>query len=185
VEILRSTLSNATVSTSELTDLQTVANKSKSIMPRSKAMLELFVKRTIDESKKRGQYRLVPSTGVYGANLVCDFLRRSGHGQWPHLDRDEVGIGMLMRIAYRSSVDQNQTNLCGPAATLFNVLTDRPGAYARFAIDMYERGEAKMVDLSIKPEADLLSYALPSGQIDPVDWLTLASMRNSNDWFIH
>ena len=185
VEILRSTLNNGTVSTSELTDLQTVADKSRSIMPRSKTMLESFVKGTRDALKKRGPYLLFPSTRVYAANLVCDFLRRSGHGQWPHLDRDEVGIGMLMRIAYPSSVDQNQTNLCGPAATLFNVLIDRPGAYARFAIDMYEKGEAKMVDISIKPKADLLSYALPSGQIDPVDWLTLASMRNSNDWFIH
>lgn len=185
VEILRSTLSNGTVSTSELTDLQTVADKSRSIMPRSKAMLELFVKTANYEIKKRGPYKLVPSTRIYAANLVCDFLRRLGHGRWPHLDRDEVGVGMLMRIAYPSSVDQNQTNLCGPAATLFNVLTDRPGAYARFAIDMYERGEAKMVDISITPKADLLGYALPPGQIDPVDWLTLASMRNSSDWFIH
>jgi len=184
-EIMRSALSNGTVSTRELTDLQTVADKSRSIMPRSKAMLELFVKRANDEIKKRGPYKLVPSTRIYAANLVCDFLRRAGHGHWPHLDRDEVGVGMLMRIAYPSSVDQNQTNLCGPAATLFNVLTDRPGAYARFAIDMYERGEAKMVDISVQPKSDLLSYALPSGQIDPVDWLTLASMRNSSDWFIH
>ena len=185
VEVLRSVLSNGSVSTSELTDLQTIADKSRSIMTRSKDMLELFVKRANDEIKKRGPYKLVPSTRIYAANLVCDFLRRSGHGRWPHLDRDEVGIGMLMRIAYPSSVDQNQTNLCGPAAALFNVLLDRPGAYAQFAIDMYEKGEAKMVNISIEPKGDLLSYALPPGQIDPVDWVTLASIRNSSDWFIH
>jgi hypothetical protein len=92
---------------------------------------------------------------------------------------------MLMRIAYPSSVDQNQTNLCGPAAALFNVLLDRPGAYAQFAIDMYEKGGAKLVNIWIKPQGNLLGYALPPGRIDPVDWVTLASIRNSNDWFIH
>ena len=79
-EIMRSALSNGTVSIRELTDLQTVADKSRSIMPRSKAMLELFVKRANDEIKKRGPYKLVPSTRIYAANLVCDFLRRAGHG---------------------------------------------------------------------------------------------------------
>ena len=184
-EILRSVLGNGTVSNSELTDLQTIADKSRSIMPRSKDMLELFVKRAKAQIENRGPYRLVPSTRIYATNLVCDFLKRSGHGQWPHLDRDEVGIGMLMRIAYPSSVDQNQTNLCGPAAALFNVLLDRPGAYAQFAIDMYEKGGAKLVNIWIKPQGNLLGYALPPGKIDPVDWVTLASIRNSNDWFIH
>jgi len=42
-----------------------------------------------------------------------------------------------------------------------------------------------MVDISIEPKGDLLSYSPPSWKIDPVDWLTLASIRNSNDWFIH
>src|SRR3954468_23573860 len=98
VEILRSTLRNGTVSTSELADLKMLAAKSRSIMPRSQTMLELFVKEATAkiENAKFGPYRLVPSPRVYAANLVCDFLGRSGHGQWPHLDRDEVGVGMLI-----------------------------------------------------------------------------------------
>lgn len=187
VEILRATLQNGTVSTGELADLKMVAAKSRSIMPRSKTMLELFV----DEATARinnakfGPYVLAPSPRIYAANLVCDFLRRSGHGRWPHLDRDEVGVGMLMRIAYPASLHQNQTNLCGPAAILYNLLRDRPGAYAQFAIDMYERGEAKMVNISITPKEDLFNFSPSSSDIAPVDWLTLASLRNSNDWFIH
>src|SRR5438270_3605248 len=43
VEILRATLSNGTVSTSELADLEMIAKRSRSIEPRSKTMLELFV----------------------------------------------------------------------------------------------------------------------------------------------
>jgi hypothetical protein len=187
VEILRSTLQNGTVSTSELADLKMVAAKSRSIMPRSKTMLELFVSEATAkiENAKFGAYKLAPSPRIYAANLVCDFLRRSGHGQWPHLDRDEVGVGMLIRIAYPSSLHQHNTNLCGPAAILFNLLRDRPAAYAQFAIDMYERGEAKMVNISIKPTSDLRNFSPSNDDIAPVDWLTLASLRNSNDWFIH
>lgn len=187
VEILRSTLRNGTVSSSELADLKMVAAKSRSIMPRSKTMLELFVDQAtaMIKNTKFGPYVLAPSPRIYAANLVCDFLRRSGHGRWPHLDRDEVGVGMLMRIAYPGSLNQHQTNLCGPAAMLFNLLRDRPAAYAQFAIDMYERGEAKMVNISIRPKDDLLNFFPASSTIAPVDWLTLASIRNSNDWFIH
>jgi hypothetical protein len=183
VEILRSTLSNGTVSTSELADLQTVADKSKSIMPRSKTMLELFVKQANEYIEKKGPFKLA-SKHVDAANLACDFLRRLGRGQWPHLDRDEVGVGMLMRIAYPSSLDQNKSSLCGPAAMLYNMLLDRPWGYARFATDLYEKGAANLVNLSIRPKGDILHYSPPSWKIAPVDWLTLASIRDSENWFL-
>jgi hypothetical protein len=75
VEILRSTLSNGTVSTSELADLKMVADKSKSIMPRSKTMLKLFVDKARENFKNIGPYKLVSSRHIYAAGLVCDFLR--------------------------------------------------------------------------------------------------------------
>jgi hypothetical protein len=184
VEILRSTLSNGTLSTSELADLKMVADNSKSIMPRSKAMLDLFVKQAKDNIEKIGPYELSTSGHMYAANLACDFLRRLGRGHWPNLDRDEVGVGMLMRIAYPGLIRQGGASLCGPVAMLYNLLRDRPGAYARYAIDLYERGEAKMVDLSIKPSDGVRFYSPPSGTIDPIDWLTAASLRDSENWFV-
>jgi hypothetical protein len=184
VEILRATLRNGTVSTSELDDLQMVSDKSRSIMPRSKTMLELFVKQAKKMIEKRGPFQMGPAS-VRAADLVCDFLRRVGRGQWPNLDRDEIGVGLLMRLAYPGSIDQDQTNLCGPASMLFNLLRDRPGEYIGFAIHLYERGEAKMVNITIKPKEALRSFSPPSWQIAPVDWLTLASLRNSEDWFLH
>jgi len=183
VEILRSTLSNGILSTSELDDLQMVADNSRSIMPRSKTMLDLFVKKAKKNIEKIGPYKLPTSGHIYAANLACDFLRRLGRGHWPNLDRDEVGVGTLMRIAYPSLVDQGGGNLCGPAAMLYNLLRDRPGAYARYAIDLYERGEAKMVDLSIKPGDGVRFHSPPSEKVDPIDWLTAASLRDSENWF--
>jgi hypothetical protein len=91
---------------------------------------------------------------------------------------------MLMRIAYPGLVDQNKSSLCGPVAVLYNLLLDRPGNYAQYAIDLYEKGQAKMVDLSIKPSDGVRSYSPPSYKIAPVDWLTAASLRDSENWFL-
>lgn len=182
VEILRATLSNGTVSTSELADLKMLAEKSKSIMPRSLTLLETFVKDAKDKIARLGPYRL-DSSRVLAANRVCDFLRLRGHGQWPTLDRDEVGVGILMRLAYPGLLRQGGANLCGPAAMLFNVLNDHPLTYALYAIDLYERGEAKLNRLSIKPMGGVRHY-FSAAKIDPVDWLTMASLRSSENWFI-
>jgi hypothetical protein len=183
VDILHSTLSNGTVSTSELADLQMVADKSRSIMPRSKTMLELFVKEAKSKRSALGPYKLATSGHINAADGVCDFLKRVGRGQWPTLDRDAVGVGMLMRLAYPGLLQQGEASLCGPAAFLFVVLQDRPGSYAGFAIDMYERGTAHLGGLSITPRDVVRQYSPPSFKIDPVDWVTMASLRDSENWF--
>jgi hypothetical protein len=182
VEILRATLSNGTVSTSELADLKMLAEKSKSIMERSQKLLESFVKDASDQITRHRPYRL-NSAGVYAANRVCDFLRRRGHGQWPTLDRDEVGVGILMRLAYPGLLRQGGANLCGPAAMLFSVLNDHPLTYALYAIDLYEKGEAKLNRLSVEPSSDVRHY-FSASKIDAVDWLTMASLRSSENWFL-
>ena len=181
VEILRATLSNGVVSTRELADLQMLAEKSKSIMERSKTLLDSFVKVAKDKIEKKGPY-ILNSTAIYAANRVCDFLRLRGRGQWPGLDRDDVGIGILMRLAYPGLLRQGGANLCGPAAMLFNVLRDHPGTYAQYAITLYERGEAKLNRLFVKPMGGVRRY-FDANKIDAVDWLTMASLRSSENWF--
>jgi len=79
-----------------------------------------------------------------------------GRGFWPHLDRDEVGVGLLMRLAKPSLVAQRGASLCGPAAAIFNIAQDRPGLYAKFAIDLYEKGEAKMDYETVKPNPGIV-----------------------------
>jgi hypothetical protein len=185
VDVLWSTLSNGTVSTSELDDLEMVADKSRTIAPRSKALLTLFVKEARDKRRALGPYQLATQRHIDVAGFVCDFfLKHSGRGQWLTLDRDEVGVGILMRLAYPGLVDQNQASLCGPAAFLFSELQDHPGYYASFAIDMYEKGTARLGGLSITPNASVRRYSPPSWKIAPVDWLTMASLRDSENWFV-
>jgi hypothetical protein len=106
-----------------------------------------------------------------------------GRGRWPALDRDEVGVGLLMRLAYPGLLRQGEASLCGPAAFLFGLLQDRPGLYAAFAMDMYEKGTALLGGLRVTPEKGVREYSPPSWKIDPVDWLTMASLRDSENWF--
>jgi hypothetical protein len=115
--------------------------------------------------------------------MVCDFLERSGAGRFPNLERDEVGVGMLMRICNPSILDQDKGSLCGPAAMLFGVLSDAPIAYARYAIDLFEKGKAKLYKLEIEPSKDCRNFRPPSSMAH-VDWLTMASLRDSENWFL-
>jgi hypothetical protein len=181
VDILWATLSNGTVSTSELADLQMLADKSRTIAPRSKALLNSFVNNASWYIKRGGPYKLATSRQIDAANRVYYFLSRVGRGRWPNLDRDEVGVGILMRLAYPHVVRQGGSSLCGPAAFIYNEVQDRPGDYVGLAIDLYEQGVARLRGLLITPDAAVRQYS-PS-TIDPIDWLTMASLRDSENFF--
>ena len=201
VDILYSTLSDGTVTAGELDDLQLVADKSTTIEPRTKAMLELFVKEARSKRSARGPYELATPRHIDAAEIVCNFLKGVGRGRWLNLDRDEIGVGMLMRLAYPGLLRQGQASLCGPAAFLFVLLQDRPASYARFAADMYDKGTAMLGGLSVTPNDSVRQYPAPYWQIntsivgapsavwhyppkiDPVDWVTMASLRDSENWF--
>jgi len=188
VNIVRSTLSDGIVSANEVNDLVTVSTTSKSIPPRSRKMLDTFVDKIRKTSGGKGPYNLPSDKHKFAAGMVCDFLERSGASRFPRLDREEVGVGMLMRIANPGIMKQEESSLCGPAALLFNVVSDNPVAYARFAIDLYEKGKASLYRLEIEPDEDVRNYRPVATKdyaaMDHVDWMTMASIRDSENWFL-
>ncbi|MBA2117524.1 hypothetical protein HOV93_47230 [Planctomycetes bacterium FF15] len=117
------------------------------------------------------------------ANRVCDFLELEGNGVFPNLDRDEVGIGLLMRISDPGIIAQKHASLCGPTSLLFSIATHRPFRYVEFAADLYDKGRGTIGELTIKPCSDTRNYKPAKGSISPVDWLTAASIRDSENWF--
>src|SRR5262249_24657836 len=132
-----------------------------------------------------GPYRLSSSQQKFAAEMVCDFLERSGRCMFPKLDRDDVGIGLLIRIANPNVMNQGQSSLCGPTNLICSLATDQPAQYARYAIDLYEKGKAKIGRLLIEPGTGVRDYLPPRGAIPQVDWLTTASLRDSENWFFH
>lgn len=181
VNIVRATFSDGRIDQSELKDLLTIATDSKTISPRSKALLEKLVHEESDPSTMRGAYSLPLEKHRFAAEIVCDFLKGSSGTYFPHLDRNAVGVGLLMRIANPGLMNQGDAPLCGPTALIHTLATDHPGQYARFAIDLYEKGKAKLGRLTIEPGKDVRSHK-PAG-IPQVDWLTMASIRDSENWF--
>jgi hypothetical protein len=134
-----------------------------------------------------------PHKALY--NRFVRFVRRAAKGVWfdPRHERQdhvfpeaEPGASRR-RVAYAHRESRaNKTgdaSLCGPAALLFNYASDRPGHYARFALDLYEKGKAEFGRLMIKPGKDVRDYT-PPWSVAHVDWLTMASLRDSENWFL-
>lgn len=180
VDLLLETLRDGAVTKAEVDDLDLVTTQAKSLPPASKAMLQTFVSQAREVAGRLGAFRLTTAKQQFAAEMVCDFFR-GVHKRFPNLDRNEVGVGMLMRVAYPGLLNQGAASLCGPTALIYNVVSDRPGEYVRFAIDLYEKGKAKLGRLVIEPEADARNYD-PKGRIPQVDWLTMASIRDSENW---
>jgi hypothetical protein len=184
VEMIRATLSDGNVSAEELDDLLYISGASRSVSPRSKALLEDFYGRVQLTTGGKGPYKLPSDKHQFAADMVCNFLKRSGTTYFPKLHRDKVGIGLLMRIANPSILRQGRASLCGPAAMLHSLASDRPGEYARFAMDLFEEGKAKVGRLFVKPGPGVRNFLPEPRAISQVDWLTMASLRDSENWFL-
>ncbi len=183
VDIIRATVTDGWVTAYELDDLLTIVNTSRTLSATSRRLIELFVG---DEKKPWfgiGPYDLNSDQKKLAAEMVCDFLKNTKTTFFPNLDPYRVGIGLLRRIANPSLTDQDKGSLCGPAALMFNYASDKPGHFARFAIDLYQKGQANLGRLLIKPGKDVRNF-VPPGTMDHVDWLTCASLRDSENWFL-
>ena len=110
-------------------------------------------------------------------------MKRMGQNYFPKLDRDEVGIDLLLRVSNPNILNQRTAGICGPMGFLYSLDFDSPAAYAKYAIDLYEKGKAMLGELKIDPSSDCRQYS-PPPPISPADWLTAASLRDSeNFWY--
>jgi hypothetical protein len=115
--------------------------------------------------------------------LVSDFASRKGSKVFTKLDRQSVADGLLVRIDNPGKIDQGKSSLCGPADLVYDLASTDPVEYAQFVIDLFETGTATIGKLTIKPGSDLKAAAPAKSDIDPSDWIPLASIRDSENWF--
>lgn len=119
----------------------------------------------------------------YAKALVRDFAERIGPGAFNLLDRRQVAAGLMARIDDPSVIQQGPTQFCGPGSFIFALASDDPLRYARFAIELYETGKATLGKLLVEPDEEVLHSTPPSTEIEPVDWMVLGSIRDSENWF--
>ena len=103
---------------------------------------------------------------------------------WPKLDQATIADGLKERIKDWNKIDQANTSLCGPAEFARDIAEDKPFDYAKAVIDLYQTGQALIGTLSIKPRADLKTAPMV-GRVHQTDWILLASIRDSDNWWFH
>ena len=89
---------------------------------------------------------------------IADFKARTTSAAFFTLVRARVANSLAERVVTPGKIDQANAGLCGPASLLFSVATDQPAEYAKFAIDLYEKGKAKLNDLEIEPLRGFQTY---------------------------
>src|SRR5258708_33801294 len=112
--------------------------------------------------------------------LVNDFRTR-GRSMWGAIRREQLADGLIVRINDPTQISSRASQLCGAASVAYNLAQADPSAYARLAIDLYEKGEGKVKSLTIKPSADLRKTAVAGGK-HPADWGVPASLRDYESW---
>jgi hypothetical protein len=182
IDVLRKALDDGNLSGTEVNDLQKIAAQSETILPRSKKML-IELGYQVFQVLRYGPINFSTSRQKYAVEILCDFLQRIGPQSFPNLDRDRVGIDLMLRVANPNIINQRNADLCGPVSFLYGLAFDSPAAYARFGIDMFEKGTARIGRIDVKPSNDCRNY-YPEWPMSHGEWVTAASLRDSENFLL-
>ena len=118
-------------------------------------------------------------------NFVKTFKTQTDtKGTFPYITRTAVAEGLSLRIDRPWLIKQGEAGLCAPAAFMYGIAFHQPYQYVKIVADLYNKGTANVGTWQLKPSHDLKTYALPSNsRIHPSDWIPLASIRDSANWF--
>jgi len=117
-------------------------------------------------------------------NLVNQFSSNNAmQGAWSRVDKTALANGLIERINDPNRIDQAATPFCGPTTIIRSLAMSNPVAYAQAAIDLYLRRSARVNNLVLTPGNELVGSA-PPGRTNPADWIMLASLRDSQNWFL-
>jgi hypothetical protein len=161
VNIVSAAIEDGVLTPSELNDLRIVANNPEMMPARSFAMLRYLVEQTPKVVGAEGLFSLTTAGERVAADRICDFLKRTSNGFFAHLDRDRVGIDLLLRVGNPEIMNQKPAGLCGPLAFLYNLASDKPLDYVRFAVELYEKGSSKIGDMLIEPSNGCRIFSAP------------------------
>jgi hypothetical protein len=182
IEVLRKVLEDGNLSGVEVNDLQKIATTSETIPERSKHLL-VNLGYEVYQVLKYGPIDFSTSRQKYAVQILCDFLERIGPQRFPKLDRDRVGIDLLLRVANPNIINQRNAGLCGPVSFLYSIAFDSPAAYAKFGIDLFEKGSAKIGRIEVEPGSDCRNYS-PPPPLSHGEWVTAGSLRDSENFLL-
>jgi hypothetical protein len=111
-------------------------------------------------------------------------------GWFAAFSRAEVAKDLKDRINNPTGVNQQNSSLCGPAAFIYALASDQPNKYVKMVGELYEDGATFLhggaehwAGIWVRPGAHLRTYR-PPGRFQSADWISMASLRDSSNWFL-
>ena len=115
--------------------------------------------------------------------LIPPFLSRKTAGKFCFIRREDIAEQLAERIDKPGKIGQHTPSLSSRASILNSIAYSDPVAYARFAIDLYEQGRARLRGLDINPNARVRRSCAKPG-VPVLDSMTLESLQGSRNWFL-
>lgn len=121
--------------------------------------------------------------------MVRRFRKRAkGPQAFTKMRRRRVARGLLRRLRKPSLIHQKNTQMCGPTTVVFGLASRKPVVYARFVIDLFEKGKARLGRMLVRPSSDCRRSRPRKSKkgrvIADVDWIPLASLRDNSNRFL-
>jgi len=115
----------------------------------------------------------------YALSLIDRFPPLPKGRPFPRIDPVELITDLRKRVTEPVSQNQGGASLCCPASFFYCVLNYKPELYVQYVIDLFTTGKARIGSLEVKPGMACRVYQPPKGKIAGVDWVALASLRDS------
>jgi len=118
---------------------------------------------------------------TYALSLIQKFPSLPKGCPFPRIDLADIVTGLHDRVQDPIKQDQGAAALCCPAAFFYCVLNYKPELYVQYVIDLFTTGKARIGSLEVKPGMGCRVYKPPADRIAGVDWVALASLRDSDN----
>lgn len=123
-----------------------------------------------------------PSPMAAAQAKLAAFASGTGAAAFKKIPRAAVAAGLSARLVDPDGIAQAGSSLCGPSVFIRRIAATDPVAYVDFVIDLYQTGHGHIADLKVTAGDDLRDYD-PGTHIKPADWIPIASLRDSENWF--
>jgi hypothetical protein len=123
-----------------------------------------------------------PPADPVGAALTA-FQNSTQAGLWPKLSKTTILSELRARVNNPFRVSQGSKPLCGPAAIVFELARRNPARYIYYCRDLFERGTLYGYRHSVSASAHLRNSRVAS-TMSQVDWMLMATLRESENWII-
>lgn len=118
---------------------------------------------------------------TYALSLIDKFPPLPKGRPFPRIELADIISGLRERVQDPVKQDQGAAALCCPAAFFYCVLNYKPELYVQYVIDLFTTGKARIGSLKVEPGLACRVYQPPTDKIAPVDWVALASLRDSDN----